>query len=529
MTDQTRTTQSAAKPSNTSNPLSVEDQTKLETLTAPRSERYRADAQNQHALERLRAWMRALFKREDHRRWRDSKTKILGFLVVGAAAFAFWNYYPRPQFSAAENAPGLSITSSTSALPQEASVIALPSNLSGQKPDPLEAVPPPTLPTARITANPSGLTTPATPSASNAPSSETYQNELYQSEPISPPMSQSRVLVQQPMSDPGFGTGLGSNVARLPALGQPVRLRSKNARVAPAPTPLVQRPAISSRLPKPLVDRDGANRQQDESPVANPEPNATPIVVPFVVTSQPRADESQAFVAPSADANGTSFGQAGALVDVTQARESAPNIPTQPGGLVDGAGRASNTSSTSGTVSNQNPTLPESAYPPGTRANAKLVVGLIAVQGQDSPVVAQLEGGAFAFGKANLNQGGRIQISLLEIVQAGVSSSVNGSMLGADGFPGMAVELREDSPDVVGKLWQAGLQGVSNYAQSAIQGATTTIANGATSVTGPQPDLGLSLLQGLAQAFLAPQGQPSVKYAKLEPGTPYEILFLPAR
>ena len=143
--------------------------------------------------------------------------------------------------------------------------------------------------------------------------------------------------------------------------------------------------------------------------------------------------------------------------------------------------------------------------------------------------MAQLEDGTIAFGKASLNSSGRVQISLLEVVKDGVSSTVNASVLGSDGFPGVTVELREDSPDVVGKLWQAGLQGVSSYAQSVIEGATTTIANGATSVTGPLPNLGLSLIQSLAQAFLTPQDQTTVKYARLEPQTAFEVLFMPSK
>ena len=162
------------------------------------------------------------------------------------------------------------------------------------------------------------------------------------------------------------------------------------------------------------------------------------------------------------------------------------------------------------------------------RVAAKLTVGVIAVQAQESPVIAQLEDGTLAFGKASL-VGSRVQIVLLEVVKAGISSAVNGSAIGADGFLGVAAELREDSADIVGKLWQAGLQGVSSYAQSAIQGATTTVLNGATSVSSPQPNIGLSLLQSLAQTFLAPQGQPSVKYARLEPGMVFQILFLPTK
>lgn len=206
---------------------------------------------------------------------------------------------------------------------------------------------------------------------------------------------------------------------------------------------------------------------------------------------------------------------------------TAPNQSN--GVLFDASPAPAKTSGNSGVPSSQ--TVPQAAslFQPGARVGAKLAVGVIAVQGQESPVIAQLEGGAIAFGKASLNASGRVQISLLEVVKDGVSSAVNGSVIGADGFPGVSVELHEDSPDVVGQLWQAGLQGVSSYAQSVIQGASTTFAGGATTVSGPQPNLGLSLLQGLAQTFLTPTNQTTVKYARLEPQTPFEILFMPPR
>jgi hypothetical protein len=132
------------------------------------------------------------------------------------------------------------------------------------------------------------------------------------------------------------------------------------------------------------------------------------------------------------------------------------------------------------------------------------------------------------FGKATL-AGSRVQITLLEVVKNGISSAVNASSVGADGFPGIATTLREDSPDVVSRLWQAGLQGVSSYAQSVIKGATTTVLNGATSVTTPQPNLVLSLLESLAETFLAPKAGTLVRYAQLEQNTVFQVLFLPTR
>ena len=196
--------------------------------------------------------------------------------------------------------------------------------------------------------------------------------------------------------------------------------------------------------------------------------------------------------------------------------------------MFDSTRSAPKTEGHSATPSSQTLSQTPAGFQPGTRIGAKLSVGVIVVKGQESPVAAQLEGGAFAFGKASLN-GSRVQIVLSQVVKDNTSSGINGSALGADGFPGLTASSREDSTDVVSKLWQAGLQGVSSYAGSVIQGATTTIANGATSVMGPQPNLGLSLLQSLAQTFLAPSNQQTVKYVQLEPGTLFQVLILPAQ
>ena len=320
---------------------------------------------------------------------------------------------------------------------------------------------------------------------------------------------------------------------RLPSFGVIPETRNSKPRVASSPTALVKGKSVWNLTPKPLIERDVVGTV---TPLET-EPNS----------KDSRGIESPATVGPDAQAANVSappvnaqeeknlLGQTGVLIDVgadskdSNATSGGANSSQAAGVLFDSA-RASGTSPIPpGVASRQNTPQTLNTFQPGARVSARLAVGVIAVQGQESPVVAQLEGGAIAFGKASLNSSGRVQISLLEAVKDGVSSTVNGLALGSDGFPGMTVELREDSPDVVGKLWQAGLQGVSSYAQNVIEGATTTIANGATSVTGPQPNLGLSLIQSLAQAFLTPQDQQVVKYARLEPQTLFEVLFMPTK
>jgi hypothetical protein len=506
-----------------SSQLSPEDQRKLEALTAPKGERYRADTQNQRGLERLRAWTRALFKREDHRRWRDSKTKILGFIVVGAALFAFWNYYPRPQLSGAVYTPGLSIGSSGEASPNASSATALPRP--AQQPDSLEAAPPPKLPVARIASNPSGL-----PVAS-APVPVTNSSDPFTaSEATSASVDAPRASLARSPDFAGFATPLETNAAGLPSFPTASRQSVTPPRVASAPVIIVQKPFVSSQIPKPLFERRSESLplelKRDQS-ATNEAPSAASgnLAESAVTSASARVAEPTPFNIARDGQDIPGFGNAGTLVNANAAQTTSATGDAQPSGvLFDSARNTPTPASNSAVPSSQTP----AAFQPGARVGAKLSVGVIVVQGQESPVAAQLEGGAFAFGKASLN-GSRVQIVLSQVVEKNVSSGINASALGADGFPGVNANLREDSPDVVSKLWQAGLQGVSSYAGSVIQGATTTIANGATSVAGPQPNLGLSLLQSLAQTFLAPANQQVVKYAQLEPGTPFQVLFLPVQ
>jgi hypothetical protein len=119
MTDQTSQDQPAAASKDF---LSDAERRKLEHLTAKGDERFRADAQNQVLLERVKYWFRILFMRQDHGRWRISKTKGIAYVTLAAAALAFWNYYPRPHLETAFDIPSLPIGSSVIAPPTASSV-----------------------------------------------------------------------------------------------------------------------------------------------------------------------------------------------------------------------------------------------------------------------------------------------------------------------------------------------------------------------------------------------------------------------
>jgi hypothetical protein len=517
MTDRTQQVQTPTSPDATtpSSLLSDAERRTVERLTARNDPRYGADAQSQALLERARRLSRALLMRSDHGRWRVSKTKGIAWLTVAVAAVAFWNYLPRPNLASSFDAPGLGIASSNA-----------PTGIPSRSTKPLErpeliVTAPPKMPAPKLetTAQPASPTSQPPPIA---PVSSVPAYEPYQSAPLEPTPQAPVLSIPSPSGEPSFGSSAltpssAFSDAPLSAFGSEARPFSASPRVASAPTPLVQHSPVSSVVPTPLIETRTTAPLEGQRDTGSGDSSA---LSPMVST-------------PSA---ASELGQAGVLVDSTattlDVNNAIVNLPannsSQSGGVLFDASRTAPNASGGAGASLVTRPQPSSPYPPGARVAAKLTLGVIVVQGQDSPVVAQLEDGALGLGKATLN-GSRVQISLLEIVRDGSSSVSNGAVVSNDGFLGLTAPLLEDSPDVVGKLWQAGLQGVSNYAQSVIQGATTTIANGATSVTGPQPNLGLSLLQGLAQTFLAPTGQASIKYARLEPNTPFQVLFLPSK
>ena len=81
------------------NGLEPRDQTLIAALTANRQD-YRAESQDQALHERERHWLRRLFKRLDHGRWRDAKNKYVAYGIAIVGVLVLWNYWPRPNLSA---------------------------------------------------------------------------------------------------------------------------------------------------------------------------------------------------------------------------------------------------------------------------------------------------------------------------------------------------------------------------------------------------------------------------------------------
>jgi hypothetical protein len=349
-------------------------------------------------------------------------------------------------------------------------------------------------------------------------------------------------LIQQPVTK-GFGAEPSSLVnSALRTQVEPTALVGNTGQSRAEPSSLVNINGPSK--PEPL-QVNGLERQAQDSQRSSPVPLEVSVnrAGTNAVANEPAplmtAREQGASAQPL-------FGQAGVLVDVQNRREipsGQPSAPTTvevrtesransstPIGILFDRSNSPTTQipSASSASSQSKPTA--SPYLPGARVAAKLVTGLIVLTGREAPVVIAFEDGGIAFGKASLNEANRVQITVLEVVKKGISSGVNGSGLALDGFPGLLGQVREDGADVVSKLWNATLSGVSSYVQGLANANTTTYGQGVTTISQPGADLGWSVLGNLAQAFLTPPAQQqTVKYVELKPNTPFQVLFLPVR
>jgi hypothetical protein len=504
MTDQTPNP--TADVPETSSFLSEEERQKIQNLTVRSNPRYKADAQSQALLERALRWFRVLVMRRDGKRWRVAKSKVLAYLIAVAALVSFWNYWPKPKLENAFQSPSISFPSN--ATKPEATIEPPISN-------PLVSAPPklptPRLETPKITEPISSL--PAKPSYNP------YEQGSSSVPSYSPPVNTSSVGSREPpISSPSFPSNFGTDEIRnpLPTI-TPKRAFSDSSqqKILPVPTPLIQRKLEPLRTPEALI--------------AAPKSELTE-AIPLTSSEVQNSGNEPLAVSRDTQQKESEAAPVGVLIDTSPTRtnnanspasSSSPGTETNVSGVLFDKNAGNTTSSTRATPS---------LYPPGTRLGAKLSVGIIAVQGQDSPVIATLEDGSMAFGKASLTNSGRVQISILEVSKQNTSSSVNGSALSPDGFPGLVGELREEGADIVAKLWNAGLNGVSSFVQGLARSSTTTVAQGVTMISQQCADLGLSILGSLAQAFLTPPTQQqTVKFVELKPDTPFQVLFLPSQ
>jgi hypothetical protein len=458
--------------------LEPRDQALIAALTANRQE-YKAESQDQALRERERHWLRRLFKRLDHGRWRDAKNKYVAYGIVIVGVLVLWNYWPKPNLTAvalphatlapvrqagsaltpSDSRPSLAITPAPKRLEKPKLEVKKPA----MNPVPnLEPVAP--VPLRQTTAIP--VYNPPAPIAPSYSGPVLWNNENVLSSSASRP-------------DP---VRLEQFSAPVPMDQTPVKIQASSPPMPVAPVPVLER--------NPVAASDKQLEQEVEILV-----NRTP-------------ENSGALPLAGSGANGN-------------AEAPSQDVET----LIDRGGSSTSTTEQASTQVTEHP------YPPGTKRNATLLTGVLAVPGnQDFPVIAKLEDGGIVFGKATLDATMRIQVRFLEVARDGSSSSVSAQALDLRGYPGLSGDVREEAPDVVNNLLRAAVGGVSSYVEALAKSGTTSFANGATSVSTQAPNLGWSILGNIANLFQVPNDQRAlVKVVELKPDSPLTVLFMPAK
>jgi hypothetical protein len=458
--------------------LEPRDQALIAALTANRQE-YKAESQDQALRERERHWLRRLFKRLDHGRWRDAKNKYVAYGIVIVGVLVLWNYWPRPNLTA------VALPQATLAPVRQAGIVSTPSG-SGPNlaitpaPKRLEK---PKLEVKKPMMNP----VPKLEPVASVPLRQTTAIPVYNPPaPIAPSYSEpvlrnNENVLSSSVSRPD-PVRLEQFSAPVPMDQTPVRLRASSPPMPVAPAPILER--------NPGAESDRQLEQEVE----------------ILVNRTPENSES----APLAGSG-------------TNGNVEAPSQGVTT--LIDRGGSSTVKTEQASTQATADP------YPPGTKLKATLLTGVLAVPGnQDFPVIAKLEDGGIVFGKATLDSTMRIQVQFLEVAHDGNSSSVSAQALDLRGYPGLSGDVREEAPDVVNNLLRAAVGGVSGYVEALAKSGTTSFANGATSVSNQAPNLGWSILGNIANLFQVPSNQRAlVKVVELKPDSPLTVLFMPAK
>jgi hypothetical protein len=461
--------------------LEPRDQALIAALTANRQD-YKAESQDQALRERERHWLRRLFKRLDHGRWRDAKNKYVAYGIVIVGVLVLWNYWPRPNLTA------VALPHATLAPVRQAGMASLdqPIPSSGPKlattpvPKRLEK---PKLEVKKPMMNPIPNLEPVAP----VPLRRTVAIPVYNPPtPIAPNYSEPVLRTSENV--------LSSSASR----SDPVRLEQFSAPILMNQTPLkiqASSPPMPG-APVPILERN-----------------------PFTASSKELEQKVEILVNRTPE-NSAALPLAGSGTNAN-ADASEQGVAT----LIDRGGSSTSTTTQTSTQVTENP------YPPGTKLNATLLTGVLAVPGnQDFPVIAKLEDGGIVFGKATLDSTMRIQVRFLEIARDGTSSSVSAQALDLRGYPGLSGDVREEAPDVVNNLLRAAVGGFSGYVEALAKSGTTSFANGTTSVSTQAPSLGWSILGNIANLFQVPNDQRAlVKVVELKPDSPLTVLFMPAK
>lgn len=160
---------------------------------------------------------------------------------------------------------------------------------------------------------------------------------------------------------------------------------------------------------------------------------------------------------------------------------------------------------------------------PGQLLDGVLEDGILTTPGSTLPVLVRTDEGVWR-GTSSLNDVGRVEINLSEIAHGGDVTPMNAIVIGEDGYPGVAAELREETPAIAADLIGAGLRGVNRYVSELAESRTTTLDSDQVIVNEQPVPLEWAIGGSVAELFSPdPSERSLVRVAQLPAGTRVKV------
>lgn len=147
-----------------------------------------------------------------------------------------------------------------------------------------------------------------------------------------------------------------------------------------------------------------------------------------------------------------------------------------------------------------------SPYKTGQELEARLQLGVVAIDDTPLPVLAQANNGSIWSGQASLTPTGRVDIRFYEVLDSSGSHPVNAIAQANDGYLGLQTQVQETTPALASDLARSALRGVADYAQALGNESNVSIADGAAIISRDAPPLEASVAGSVARLFTPPEG-----------------------
>jgi hypothetical protein len=161
---------------------------------------------------------------------------------------------------------------------------------------------------------------------------------------------------------------------------------------------------------------------------------------------------------------------------------------------------------------------------PGTKINATLEIGVIAIGSEVTPVIARGKDGSVWQGKATLLETNRFMLEFSSAIVNGVQQAVTARAVAEDGFADLPAQVQETTPALASDLLRGSLRGVSHYVEDLGKQTTTVIDEFGKTITRTAPSLEHQILGSISDLFQPTTQQALVRVTELPAGTTFTII-----